>query len=403
MALIGSMTVRRRKRRWNALARLSSHFLDVVAGLPTLRIFGRGVAQVERLEAVTDEYRRESLGTLRIAFLSAFALELAAMLSIALVAVGVGLELVDGLLSLQTGLFVLVIAPEAYLPLRQLGASFHASEEGLTAAASVLAMIDEAANARPEEVGEEAGALTVPPIPLCSIRIDSVTVRHSGRDLSAPVEASLVVRSGQVTGVAGPSGSGKSTLIEVMLGLRRPDAGRVELLGEDGLVVPLNKVDPAAWHARVSWVPQHPYCFPGTVAENLRLGRPQATDSEVSATLARAGLGDLDPRTRLGEGGTGISSGQRRRIGVARALLRGGDLMIFDEPTAGLDVESEAAVLAAIRAAAHEQGRAVLLVAHRPAALRVADTVTTIESRVEEITEAAIAAGAALEPAEMSA
>ncbi len=153
MALIGSMTVRRRQRRWNTLARLSSHFLDVVAGLPTLRIFGRGAAQVARLEAVTDEYRRESLGTLRIAFLSAFALELAATLSIALVAVGVGLELVDGAISLRTGLFVIVLAPEAYLPLRQLGASFHASEEGLTAAASALAVIEEAAAAR-EPAGE---------------------------------------------------------------------------------------------------------------------------------------------------------------------------------------------------------------------------------------------------------
>jgi ATP-binding cassette subfamily C protein CydCD len=399
MALIGSMTVRRRKRRWNALARLSSHFLDVAAGLPTLRIFGRGPAQVERLAAVTDEYRRESMGTLRIAFLSAFALELAATLSIALVAVGVGLELVDGLLSLQTGLFVLVLAPEAYLPLRQLGASFHASEEGLTAAASALAVIDEAARSRgsapaggaAERAGrkrrapERGGDLVPPPLPLRAVRIDSVSVRHGGRDLVAPFEASLVVRSGEVTGLAGPSGSGKSTLVEVLLGLRRPDSGYVELAGADGRAILLDSVDRAAWHARVSWVPQHPYCFPGTVADNLRLASPDATDEEVAAALERAGLAELDPRTRLGEGGTGISSGQGRRVGVARALLRGGDLMIFDEPTAGLDVEAEATVLAAIRSAAHEQGRAVLLLAHRPAALRVADTVATIESRIDEI------------------
>ncbi len=400
MALIGSMTVRRRKRRWNALARLSSHFLDVVAGLPTLRIFGRGPAQLERLAAVTDEYRRESMGTLRIAFLSAFALELAATLSIALVAVGVGLELVDGLLSLQTGLFVLVLAPEAYLPLRQLGASFHASEEGLTAAASALAVIDEAARSRSgapaggsgaaERAGrkrrgpERGGDLVPPPLPLSAVRIDSVSVRHGGRDLVAPFEASLVVRSGEVTGLAGPSGSGKSTLVEVLLGLRRPDSGHVELAGAGG-AISLDSVDRAAWHARVSWVPQHPYCFPGTVADNLRLASPDAADEEVAAALERAGLAELDPRTRLGEGGTGISSGQRRRVGVARALLRGGDLMIFDEPTAGLDVKAEATVLAAIRSAAHEQGRAVLLIAHRPAALRVADTVATVESRIDGI------------------
>jgi ATP-binding cassette, subfamily C, bacterial CydCD len=390
MALIGSFTVRRRQRRWNTLARLSSHFLDVVAGLPTLRIFGRGAAQVERLEAVTDEYRRESLGTLRIAFLSAFALELAATLSIALVAVGVGLELVDGVIRLQTGLFVIVLAPEAYLPLRQLGASFHASEEGLTAAASALAVIEQADSRAAQErgagvVSATRSGLRLPPSTLRSIRVESVSVRHGGRALEAPSGASLTIASGRVTGIAGPSGSGKSTLIEVILGLRKPDSGRVELIGADG-PVPLAEVNAAAWHARVAWVPQHPYCFPGTISENLRLGAPSASEGEVALALSRVGLGGIDPRTRLGEGGAGISSGQRRRIGVARALLRGGDLLIFDEPTAGLDVDSEATVLEAIRSAAHDEGRAVLLVAHRPAALRIADVIVYISSRSERAT-----------------
>ena len=296
MVLIGSMTVRRRKRRWNALARLSSHFLDVVSGLSTLRIFGRGEAQLERLERVTDEYRRESLGTLRIAFLSAFALELAATISIALVAVGVGLELVDGTLGLQTGLFVLVLAPEAYLPLRQLGASFHASEEGLTAAGGAFAII-EAAEGRAEAAGRDNGAAGPPaasaatpagatpaaralPDRVAEIRVSGMTVRHPGRNLAAPYEATLAVRAGEVTGVAGPSGSGKSTLVDAILGLRAPDAGTVELLAEtrghspgsdaghgngsgggpgapDG-AIPLAAVDAAAWHRRVAWVPQHP-------------------------------------------------------------------------------------------------------------------------------------------------
>jgi ATP-binding cassette subfamily C protein CydCD len=401
MALIGSMTVRRRKRRWNALARLSSHFLDVVAGLTTLRIFGRGEAQLERLEKVTDDYRRESLGTLRIAFLSALTLELAATISIALVAVGVGLELVDGVLGLQTGLFVLVLAPEAYLPLRQLGASYHASEEGLTAAASALAVIEEAAARAPEAIpalGQAAQPTspTSPPAALASVRVTGATVSHPGRALSAPFEASLSIERGLVAGVAGPSGSGKSTLIEVILGLRAPTTGRVELVGRDGSVTPLTEVDRAAWHARVAWVPQHPYCFPGTIAENLRLGRPEATDADVENALARVGLADLDPRTRLGEGGSGISSGQRRRIGVARALLRGGDLLLLDEPTAGLDVEAERTVLETIRAAAHRDGRAVLLVAHRPAALSIADSATEVGSRAEP--EAGQRAGGPSEP-----
>jgi ATP-binding cassette subfamily C protein CydCD len=219
--------------------------------------------------------------------------------------------------------------------------------------------------------------------PVAAVGVHGVSVRHAGRDLEAPAQATLAIERGSVAGIAGPSGSGKSTLVEVVLGLRTPDSGLVELIAADGQAVPLAEVDRAAWHARVAWVPQHPYCFPGTIAENLRLGRPEATDAEVQAALGRVGLGDLDPRTRLGEGGSGISSGQRRRIGVARALLRGGDLLIFDEPTAGLDVESERTVLEAIRATAHEDGRAVLLVAHRPAALAIADSITEIMSRAE--------------------
>jgi len=387
MALIGSMTVRRRQRRWNALARLSSHFLDVVAGLPTLRIFGRGEAQLERLERVTDEYRRESLGTLRIAFLSAMALELAATISIALVAVGVGIELDNGTLGLHTGLFVLVLAPEAYLPLRQLGASYHASEEGLTAAARALAVIEAAAAGGDGPGVDETPAVDEgPPAPgralprIAAVRVHAVGVRHEGRDLDAPAAASLAIERGRVAGVAGPSGSGKSTLLETILGLRTPDEGFVELIPDDGRALALADVDREAWHRRVAWVPQHPYCFPGTLAENVRLGRPEAGDAEVEAALARVGLAGVDSTIRLGEGGTGISSGQRRRIGVARALLRGGDVLLFDEPTAGLDVESERTVLAAIRDAARN-GAAVLLVAHRPAALAIADTITEISAR----------------------
>ena len=376
MVLIGSATERRRTRRWTALTRLSSHFLDVVAGLPTLRVFGRAGAQLSRLEAVTDEYRRESLATLRVAFLSAFALELAATLSVALVAVEVGLRLVDGSLDLRTGLFVLVLAPEAYLPLRQLGASFHASEEGLGAADAAFAIIESA----PQVMG---GHEPVPSLPAAEIRVEGVTVRQPGRSLEAPWRASAVVRPGEVVALTGASGAGKSTLLEIILGLRRPDEGSVAVAtGESSVAVA--DLDRAEWHRHVAWAPQHPYCFPATVTENVRLGQPGASDEEVSEVLAAVGLADLDPRTRLGEGGAGISSGQRRRLGVARALLRRSDLLLLDEPTAGLDADSETAVLRAIRAAARDGGRAVLLVAHRPAALAVADRVVAIVARSGE-------------------
>ena len=377
MILIGSATERRRRRRWEALSRLSGHFLDVVAGLPTLRVFGRSGAQLARLDRVTDDYRRESMATLRVAFLSAFALELAATLSVALVAVGIALRLVDGLMDLQTGLFVLVLAPEAYLPLRQLGASFHASEEGLAAAGEVFKIIETPSGAG---AGSGRGGAPVPDLRNAEIRVEGLTVRQPGRSLEAPFEASLVLRPGEVIGLAGPSGVGKSTLVNVLLGLRSADAGRVVVQGE-GTAVDVAGMDQAAWHSQVAWVPQHPFCFPGTVAENVRLAAPRASDGAVRDALAAVDLADLDPASSLTEGGAGLSSGQRRRLGVARALLKGGGILILDEPTAGLDAASEAAVLASVRAAARERNVAVLLVAHRPAALAVADTVVTIRSR----------------------
>ena len=391
MALIGSATVRRRKRRWEALARLSGHFLDVVSGLPTLRVFGRSEAQLGRLERVTDDYRRESMATLRVAFLSAFALELAATLSVALVAVGVGLRLVDGLIDLRTGLFVLILAPEAYLPLRQLGAGFHASEEGMEAAGRVFTILEGTPDGGPVS-SEAAGDHEVEPThsPVASdlsgaeIRVEGLTVRQPGRALDAPFDASVVVRPGEIVAIAGPSGVGKSTLIDVLLGLRRGDAGRVSVATPDGRAVAIEDIDRLEWHRHVAWVPQHPYCFPGTVAENVRLGAPDASATAVRAVLAAVDLAELDPSSSIGEAGSGLSSGQRRRVGVARALLRNGDFLILDEPTAGLDAASEETVLASVRSAARDRHLAVLLVAHRPAALAIADRVVTIAARSEE-------------------
>jgi ATP-binding cassette, subfamily C, bacterial CydCD len=415
MVLIGTYTERRRTRRWVALARLSHHFLDVVAGLPTLRVYGQGRAQLGRLERVTDDYRRESMGTLRVAFLSAFALELAATISVALVALGVGLRLVDGLTDLRTGLFAIILAPEAYLPLRALGASFHASEEGLAAADAAFRIIEAgpepagrgevaggggasraaaaisdpavitdpaaAAPVTPPAVAAEWPRLPVPDLAGAEIRIEGLTVRQPGRALEAPWQASLALRPGEVLGVAGPSGSGKSSLIEALLGLRSAHAGRVLVVLPDGRTLDVADFDRADWHRHVAWVPQRPYFFPGTIADNARLAAPDATDDEVRAALTALDLGDLDPAAPLGEAGSGISSGQRRRIGVARALLRRAPILVLDEPTAGLDEASEAAALVAIRAAARRDGRAVLLVAHRPAALAVADRVVSVESR----------------------
>ncbi len=376
MALIGRASAARRRRRWVVLSRLAHRFLDVVEGLPTLRAYGRADAQVAALRRSTDAYRRETMATLRVAFLSALALELLATLSVALIAVGVGLRLVEGWITLETGLFVLVLAPEAYLPLRRLGAEFHASEEGVAAATAAFAVLD----AEPLPCGNR---LDVPSLTGGRLVIDRVSVEAPGRDAVAPFEASFEVEPGEVVAVVGSSGAGKSTLLATILGLVPSSSGRVAVVGADGVPVGVEELDAATWRQTVAWVPQHPFLFAGSVGENVRLAAAEAGDAEVRAVLDAVGLADVELERGLGERGAGLSSGQRRRVGVARALLRRAPLLLLDEPTAGLDTEAEATVLTAIRAEA-ARGTAVVLVAHRPAAARLADRTVAISWRAIE-------------------
>jgi len=358
MVLIGLATQSRMDRQWAGLSRLSHHFLDVVAGLPTLKVFNRAKAQARTIARITDEYRQATLRTVRIAFVSSFALELLSTLSVALVAVSIGFRLVDGTLDLETGLLVLVLAPEVYLPIRQVGALYHSSVEGLTAAGEIFEVLETPLPA--------AGTRPAPPLATAVIALDGVTVTHTGRTTPALDRVSLTLPPGETTVLTGPSGAGKSTLLSVLLGFVRPDAGQVLVDGHD-----LADLDPETWRRQIAWVPQHPHLFAGTVAENVRLGRPAATDAEIRDALAAAHATDFaDPDTLLGEGGTGLSAGQRQRLALARALLTDRPLVLLDEPTANLDGVSEAAIVAAVRTLATT--RTVLLIAHRPALLPLA-------------------------------
>ncbi|TNM30164.1 thiol reductant ABC exporter subunit CydD [Streptomyces sedi] len=367
MVLIGWATQAQTDRRWRRLARLSGHFLDVVAGLPTLKVFGRAGAQAENIRAITDSYRRGTLRTLRIAFLSSFALELLATLSVALVAVSIGMRLVHGDLGLETALVVLVLAPEVYLPLRQVGARFHAAQEGLAAAAEVFEVLE-------TEPPTDGGA-PVPTRP--ALRLERAVVRYPGRSGEALAATSLSVAPGETVVLTGPSGSGKSTALRALLGLVRPESGRVLVGG-----VELASLDLAAWHREVAWVPQRPLLFAGTVGENVRLARPEAGDAEVAAALAEAAAGELDPGLPLGPGGAGLSAGQRQRVALARAFLADRPILLLDEPTAALDGPTEAAVVAAIRR--HGAGRTVVLVSHRPALGALADRMIHVKHRPSE-------------------
>ncbi|MFE7672533.1 thiol reductant ABC exporter subunit CydD [Streptomyces albidoflavus] len=387
MALIGWATQSRMDRQWGLLSRLSGHFLDVVAGLPTLKIFGRAKAQAESIRRITHDYRRATLRTLRIAFLSSFALELLATLSVALVAVTIGMRLVHGDMDLYTGLVILVLAPEAYLPLRQVGAQYHAAAEGLAAAEEVFAVLETPV----PNTGTRAA-------PAGALAFEGVTVRYPGRDAPAVREAAFTVEPGETVALVGPSGCGKTTLLQAALGFVAPAEGRVTVGGTD-----LAEVDREQWHRRIAWVPQRPQLFAGTVAENVRLARPEASDAEVARALEQAGAQEFvaglpsGAETELGEDGAGLSAGQRQRVALARAFLADRPVLLLDEPTASLDGASEEAVVEAVRRLA--VGRTVLLVVHRPALLAVADRVV----RLDEVAKASAGEGEPGVPAQRGA
>ncbi|NGO78015.1 thiol reductant ABC exporter subunit CydD [Streptomyces sp. YC504] len=367
MVLIGWATQARMDRQWKLLSRLSGHFLDVVAGLPTLKVFGRAKAQAESIRKITGEYRQATMRTLRIAFISSFALELLATLSVALVAVTIGMRLVHGELDLYIGLVVLVLAPEAYLPLRQVGAQYHAAAEGLAAAEEIFEVLETPLPATGDG-----------PAPRGELSVEGVTVRYPGRDTAAVENVSFTVGEGETVALVGPSGAGKSTLLHAVLGFVRPDEGRIRAGGTD-----LASVAPGAWHEQVAWVPQRPQVFAGTLEENVRLARPDADDEQVRTALRDAGALDFVDAlpeglgTLLGEDGAGLSAGQKQRLALARAFLADRPVLLLDEPTAALDGATEAQIVDAVRRLA--RGRTVLLVVHRPALLAVADRVVRIE------------------------
>jgi ATP-binding cassette subfamily C protein CydCD len=372
MALVGATTRDRTAARLRSLQRLAGHFLDVVAGLPTLKVFGRAKAQARSIADVTDRYRSATMATLRLTFLSSLVLELLATVSVALVAVAVGLRLLAGDMSFHDALFVLVLAPEAYLPLRALGANYHASADGLAAAQEVFTLLEAPADG---PVGGTTSARDT------SVRISGLAVTYPGRQVPALEYTDLVVAPGETVALTGPSGCGKSTVLAVILGLREPDAGTVTLGG-----VALADLDLAEWRRHLAWVPQRPHLYARSVADNVRLGTPNASDAAVAAALDAAGLTEVVRRlpqgvdTRLGEGGAGLSAGERQRVSLARAFVRDAPLLLLDEPTASLDGKTEADVLVAVRRLV--SGRTTLIVAHRPALAALADRVVELPAPV---------------------
>jgi len=379
MILIGLYTKSRVDRQWKTLAVLSGHFLDLVAGLPTLKIFGHAKSQAAAIAAVGDRYRSSTMAVLRISFLSSLALELLATLSVALVAVSVGLRLAEGQIAYGVALFVLLLAPEAYLPLRLVGQHFHAAAEGLGAAERIFTILE---TPLPTDGSEPM------PIGPVTIEVDQLSFAYAGSSDPALAPTTFIAQPGTVTALVGLSGGGKSTLMNVLLGFLSPTSGEVRISGSA-----LAEIGTEQWRASIGWVPQSPVLVAAdlaeypTIAQVVRLGAPEATDDDVRTALGEAGIGDeiaalpLGIETALNADGSGLSRGQQQRIAIARALVRRPRVLLLDEPSAALDTRSEDAVVAAVRDAA-ARGCTVIVVAHRPALVEIADQVVRVGAEV---------------------
>jgi len=359
--LIGGYSKARTQRQWQLLSRLGGHFLDVVEGLPTLKVFGRARAQADVIKNVTGEYRTATMATLRITFLSALVLELAAALATALVAVEVGLRLLAGHIGYDTALLVLLLTPEAYLPLRNVGAQFHASQTGTVAAQRALDILDQpapAAGPSPQAPSPDTADLRTQPVTLTG-----VVLRYPGRAAAALDGVSLTISPGDRVVLTGPNGAGKSSLLALLLRFCEPTAGRIDVGGTDLAAIPVR-----SWRDQIAWVPQRPYLFAGTVAENIALGMPDATPDAVRRAARLAGAEEFIDAlpggfsAHLPERGLILSAGQRQRVALARAFLRDAPLVLLDEPTAHLDPVGARQIMTVLETLM--AGRTVILVSH---------------------------------------
>ena len=399
MILIGKAAEILTRRQWGVLSRMSAHFLDVLQGLTTLKLLGRSRKQIEVIGRISDSWRRTTLGVLRVAFLSALVLEMLATISTAVVAVEIGIRLLYGGLDFQRALFVLILAPEYYLPLRTLGTRFHAGMSGVAAAQRIFGILEtgeaqlnrQDARSAKEKQRKNTSMPLVSPSPFTErgpggevlpsrfdLVFEGVTYAYADGQRAALDGVSFTISTGEQIALVGPSGAGKSTIAALLLGFIAPQGGMITVGG-----VPLDTLDADAWRARVAWVPQRPYLFNASLIDNVRLGRPEATPDEV-AWAARQAHADAFIRalpegyaTVIGERGARLSGGQAQRIALARAFLKDAPFLILDEATANLDAENEALVQAAIERLLER--RSALVIAHRLRTVARADRILVLE------------------------
>lgn len=388
MIYVGRKAADATERQWRRLASLSAHLLEVIQGLATLRAFGRQAHGRREVAEATEGLRRSTLATLRLAFLSALSMELLSGLGVGLVAMVLGLRLLDGSLPFGTALAVLLVAPEVFLPIRRAGAEFHASAEGQAAAARILDVLD-------QPLPAAGGAAAAPDAASGTVVVRGLSVEHPGRARPAPAGLHLHLAPGEHVALVGPSGSGKSTVLAALLGFVALDPGTVTVAGVD-----LGTVDLAAWRRQVAWVPQLPHLFRGTLADNLRLGAPGAGEGALARAVEAVGLGrwlgqlprGLD--TVVGDGGLGLSAGERQRLALGRALLTGAPLVLLDEPAAHLDEGTVDELRSSL--GPWLDRRTVLVASHGPVGLCRVDRVVAVAvaPAVEPAAGVAVAGGA---------
>jgi len=384
MVLIGSLAESLTRRQWTSLSRMSAHFLDVLQGLTTLKLLGRSREQIQVIAQISNRFRGATMGVLRVTFLSALVLEMVATISTAVVAVQIGLRLLSGHLSFQQGFFVLLLAPEFYLPLRILGARFHAGMQGVAAAQRIFEVLETPASgdARRSSAPQAAPGDRPLPSPTPPARFDlsfsSVHYAYDDGERPALNGLSFDLPQGESLALVGPSGAGKSTVAYLLLRFVEPDRGVITVGGRS-----LQGLSPAAWRQQVAWVPQNPYLFHGTVAENICLARPGASDEQVERAARQAsahGFVEALPQgydTVIGERGARLSGGEAQRIALARAFLKDAPLLILDEATANLDPESEAQVQEAMGHLL--PGRTALIIAHRLSTVHRASRIVVMD------------------------
>ena len=373
MVLIGKEAEKRTSHQWRLLGRLSAHFLDVLQGLRTLKAFGLSKRQGRVIRSVSEEYARVTLGVLRVAFLSALALELLATISTAIVAVQIGLRLLYGQITFVESLFILILAPEFYFPLRQLGAAFHSGMDGIAAAGRIYALLET------ESELQTGGSAPVPALDAGGeIRFEGVRFAYQQGDRPSLRDVTIAIPLGGHTALVGTSGAGKSTIFSLLMGFIQPDAGLIVVKG-----VPLNEIEMRAWRAQVGWVPQFPYLFHQTVAENILVARPEASRAEVIEAAQRANADEFITHlpkgydTVIGERGVRLSGGQAQRLAIARAFLKNARLLLLDEPASSLDVANTTVIHQALDAL--KQDRTVITISHQLSRVKSADWIVVLD------------------------